>query len=419
MRCNGVVGGVSGLSSRPEATPASAPRSSESAGLDWGVRVVPPGAMGVAMLAEDDVEEPDETDPCFAVVFNGSEDEEQDEEEDPAELTAFGLRRLGWYLYSGCSRLCLTRNLSASRWKGIFSSSLRILKDKKWNGWEFRSLIFAVTIHDLVQSSSRISLVALVAHLFSRFEIRGGEQRWPCSPSPSSSSHFRSFVSLAVSGAIFRRERTWSRRRENIITVFARVVRVFFPEGPEKNVDEERTILVFVKGVPKTKHFIPDLGTLKVERRGRTARSMTCLAWQIKHYDSAFICSFFGMGNFRATNVLSTLPLSDAFQVNEPNFWKWGLCAPGEISPTLLNNNCAWSNMIVPHIFPGAITIRQINSDKSWNGASVLGHHSISAVGGPFIHSFFIASSRNGVKECIREKGTINFYPLRQIYEPR
>ena len=34
----------------------------------------------------------------------------------------------GWYLYSGCSRLCLILNLSASLWNGVFSSSFNILE---------------------------------------------------------------------------------------------------------------------------------------------------------------------------------------------------------------------------------------------------------------------------------------------------
>lgn len=42
------------------------------------------------------------------------------------ELTACRLR-LGWYLYSGWSRLCRILNRSASLWNGCFSSSFRIL----------------------------------------------------------------------------------------------------------------------------------------------------------------------------------------------------------------------------------------------------------------------------------------------------
>ena len=46
-------------------------------------------------------------------------------------LLLLDLLRLGWYLYSGCSRLWRTRSLSASRWNGSFSSSFKILKNKK------------------------------------------------------------------------------------------------------------------------------------------------------------------------------------------------------------------------------------------------------------------------------------------------
>ena len=43
----------------------------------------------------------------------------------------FCLLLLGWYLYSGWTLLCLSLSLSASCWKGSFSSSFRILHAKK------------------------------------------------------------------------------------------------------------------------------------------------------------------------------------------------------------------------------------------------------------------------------------------------
>ena len=123
-----------GLSSRPlEAMAPSALRSSDSAGLDWGVRVVPVEPMPEeATPTEEEDEEPDEIEPGFAVAFAGrcccSPGAEAVEE---AELAAFCLRLRGWYLYSGCSRLWRTLRRSASRWNGIFSSSFRILPKKK------------------------------------------------------------------------------------------------------------------------------------------------------------------------------------------------------------------------------------------------------------------------------------------------